>query len=826
MRTKWVLVGLSILVAVCAASAASAQGRYEGLTEAERLIRDGVKLEEEAAALEDNRPDDAKELHEEALGKYEDAVESDPDNVNGYVRLGYALFALNRFDDGARRLEPVLERWPDNLPLRRAYATVLFAIPARRTEAVGHLEAIAKADPEQFDVFYLLGKFYYESGEFDAAAKAFRRYLAFRPEDAVVHGTLGNVYFRTGKFEPALAEFRLVLSLDPGNLAAQVNVANIRFKQGEYGVAAALYEKLLAAHPENLGVLFNLASCRYQLAQYDAAKARYQEFLAARPAHATARYMSGMSLLAMDQTEAARGEFDKLLAQHPRHARGHYRLALLDAAIGKYAAARDRLVMAEEFAPSDPWIAKGLGDVHRKLGDLDAALEAHRRAADLEPKVPEFQAAIGRDHFAAGDLGDAVERFIRARELAPERKELAALLAVGLLHRGSARLGVGNLDGALEDAATLDSLGNRPADVELLRAAVALERGEHDKAFEHAQVATELAVGSACSADDCPTRGAAMARARVHLVRGEFDKARLELEPQLDNGRAPNAAVANDLGRALGGLGDWGKAMTWFVAARDLGSVTAERNFAIASLRLVADLAVAGEWKQAQEILEDTEKLREQLPPAHELELDLAWSTVYGASGKYTQALTHLSAVRETWAELSADEQSRFVAAGGLGLGLREAWLTYRLGRTDRAQALAERLGRGTGRTEDVRKLLVAIYVTQASNAYNGGKGRKAKEYLGKASKLARNDETVDHNAAVIDYAAGKTRAGEKFASLASRGRPLEAVYNYAIYLDDVRKDERGAWELYRQLAGKGAVGADAKKSLDVLGRVFGFGGE
>jgi tetratricopeptide (TPR) repeat protein len=819
------LLAVFFLAAALVPAVAQAQGRYEGLTEAERLIREGVKLEEEAVALEDNRPDDANELYEEALGKYEDAIESDADNVEGYVRLGYVLFALGRFDDGAARLEPALRLWPDNIPLRRAFATVLFAIPRRRAEAVGHLESIAKADPKQFDVFYLLGKFYYETGEYDAAAKSFRRYLSFRPEDIVVHGTLGNVYFKTGKFEPALAEFRLVLSLDPGNLAAQVNVANIRFKQGEYKVASALYEKLIASHPGNLGVLFNLASCRYQLGEFEAAQKRYGQFLEARPSHPTARYMAGMSSLALDRQGDARREFETLLSQHPRHARGHYRLALLDAAIGKLAAARDRLSMAEEYAPEDAWIAKALGDVYRELGELEPALESHTRAADLDPKVPDFQAAIGRDHFAAGALDEAVGRFTRARELDATRQDLTLLLAAGLLHRGATRVTAGELDAALSDATALDALGVRQADVELLRAAVALERGALQEAYDHALVATELAASAPCTQTDCPTRGAALARARVHLARAEYREAKEELDKLVPAGRAPSAAVANALGRAEGGLANWAAAMTWFVAARDLGSPVGEKNFAIASLRLVADLAAAGEHKQALEILEATEKLRPTLGAVHAVELDLAWSAVLGATGKYTPALAHLAEVRKAWATLSPENKARF-GGGGLGLGLREAWLSYRLGRTDRAQSLTERLLKGGGRSDDVRKLLVAIYVTQASSSYNGGKTRKAKDYLKKASRLTRNDETVAHNAAVLDYASGKTRSGEKFQSLASRGRPLEAVYNYAIYLDDVRKDERGAFALYQKLAGKGGVGKDAKKALDVHKRVFGFGGK
>lgn len=819
--------GVCLLVAaglVLSSAPAQAQGRYEGLTEAERLIRDGVKLEEEAVALEKNRPEDAEELYEEALAKYEDAIESDPENVEGFVRLGYTLFALGRFTDGANRLEPALKKWPGNIPLRRAYATVLFAIDARRSEAVGHLEAIAKADPEQFDVFYLLGKFYYENGEFDLAAKSFRRYLSFRPEDVVVHGTLGNVYFKTGKFEPALAEFRLVLSLDPGNLAAQVNVANIRFKQGEYRVASALYEKLLTTHPGNLGVLFNLASCQYQLEEFEGAVARYQEFLEARPSHPTARYMAGMSLLALDRTPDARAEFETLLSQHPRHARGHYRVALMDAAVGKYVEARDRLIQAEEFAPSDGWIAKSLGDMHRALGDLDPALEAHMRAADLDADVPDFQAAIGRTHFVAGALTPAVERFTRALELGPKRKDLKALLAAGLLHRSSSHIASERLDHALADAKALDGLGTRPADAELVRAAVALQRGDLQAAYEHAQIATELAAAAPCTANDCPRRGAALARARVHLARGEFEQARSELGSLIQNGRAPNAAVANALGRADGGLGKWAEAMGWFVAARDQGSPVGEANFAIASLRLVADLAKAGEWNQALEILEAAEKLRGTLSPVHLVELDLAWSTAYGATGKHGAALSNLKAARTAWSTLGEEDRARF--QGGLSLGLREAWLTHRTGRTDAAQTLAERLARKGGRSEDVRRLLVAIYVTQASQSYNGGKARKAKDYLKKASRLARNDETVAHNAAVLDYAAGKTKAGEKFQSLAARGRPLEAVYNYAIYLDDVRKDERAAFALYKKLAGRGGVGADARKAMDIQKRVFGFGGE
>lgn len=157
---------LGAAVAACflaLASPASAQGRYEGTTEAQKLLKQAERLEGEAASLKGSRPDDAEDRYEEALSKCEEALEADPEFLDAYVRLGYLYYALGRNQDGAERLAEAVKRWPDQGRLQRVYGTVLFELPGRRPEAVKLLEAAGKADPEQFDVWFLLGKHYYEA---------------------------------------------------------------------------------------------------------------------------------------------------------------------------------------------------------------------------------------------------------------------------------------------------------------------------------------------------------------------------------------------------------------------------------------------------------------------------------------------------------------------------------------------------------------------------------------------------------------------------------------------------------------------------------------
>ncbi len=74
--------------------------------------------------------------------------------------------------------------------------------------------------------------------------------------------------------------------------------------------------------------------------------------------------------------------------------------------------------------PQNPSYLTGLGDLRRRLGDLEGALEMFRRAQAVSPEDPAILVELARLEFDRGRLEAAEELVAAARQLAPE--ELAA----------------------------------------------------------------------------------------------------------------------------------------------------------------------------------------------------------------------------------------------------------------------------------------------------------------------------------------------------------------------------------------------------------------
>ena len=797
-----------------------AQGRYEGSTEARRIFEEGQRLEQKAVDLKAARPKDSIALYKDALERYEATIKVDPEFIEGYVRLAYVHYALGNGRAAVGSLDPALERWPDDPTIHRAYGAVLFDLPGRRDEAVGHLEAAAEADEEQFDVFFLLGKHYYERKTYDKAARAFRQYLRLKPEDVQIHGTLGNIYLKTEKYEPALAEFRLVLSLDEDNLAAQINIGNIRFKQRRYDLAVEQFEKVLAQDAEQKNVHFNLASSLFQLKRFDKSLVHYRAFLDHRPRHPTSHYMVGRCLLSLDKDGEAREAFEATIRAQASFARAWWHLGLLDMKVGKVAEARSRLEVGLGHAPEDPFSLSSLGDALRRLGLPHEAIVRHEAAIALDSKVVDFHLGLGRSRFAMRQLDEAAAAFEAALALEPGSERARGPLAVALLHRARGFVRDDAMEKAERDAGRLLEIGARAAEAHLILTAVAIQRGDLVGARRSLELAAEAAKAP-CDVD-CPAPWVQRARGRLALAQGDHRGAIEALTPLLKGGRAPDVGVANDLGQASAGLERWPEALEWFVMARDLGlePARAERNIALACIQVAQQLGEAGQWREAVSVLDTAEGYRARLGEAEKVALDLSRSHALAEVNNFAKAQSLLDAAARALPRLSSEDRARLPEEGALALGLRQAYIQLRLGRVDRALALAERLPRG----ESVNALLAAAWTAQAVEHFEKGRLGPARVSLRDAAGVARQDEVIEHNLTVLDYAQGnKGKSGEVFKK-ASESGVAEALFNYAVYLDDVKGDDRGAFDLYKRVAERGGPRADeARRIAGAKGRVFGY---
>ncbi len=824
MRQVRLLLLAVVWACAFSASPALAQGRYEGSSSAEQRLRRGQKVEAEAEARKASRPEESRELYEDALALYEEALEEDAGLLDAYVRVGYVYYALGQADKAATRLRAAVQRWPESPKLRRVYGTVLFGLEGRRGEAVTHLNIAAGAFPDAFDVFFLLGKHHYELRQWSPAAKWFRRYLQFRDKDARAHGTLGNIYLRLNKLEPALAQFRLVQSLQPGNLAAQTNIANIRFKQERYKEAATLFEDVLKKKPSLLGARFNLASSYYELARYEDAIKTWQVFLERKPGYPLARYMIAVSQIERGQTDLARRSLQGLIKDQPKHAKAHWRLGLLALAEDAVIDARRWLDQAAKLEPEDPWILKSLGDVMRHQSEADQALRVHSTALKLSPREPLFYAAVSRDHMALGQVSKARGFAGQAFKLKPEDDVLRDLFAVVLLHHGRQALTLQKPGETRADLVLLKTIAVRKPEALLLEATLHLSGGDVVEAQAMLTRARPLAKEAGCTTTRCPARDWRRLQAHLYLAAQQGREALEVLE--VDAKGSADGQTSLLLGRAYAATEDWAQALVWFSKAKGQGmqSPVLLRNLALSAVHVSAQLGKRRQWRQAQEVLKEAQSLRAHLSRAEAIELDLAMSYVLIERNNASDALGLLRQARKDLRALDAQERARLPADDVLALDLRQAFLLYRLGRDDRAVDLLERtsLRKGT-RRKDVTRLLTALYVRSATVQYKAGRAPAAREFLRKAHALTQGrDDIVEHNLAVLEFAR-KPASGKSMKTWASTGRVPESLYNYAIYLDETKKDRREAFNFFLKAEKSGVEAKISRERINIKRRVFGW---
>ena len=110
--------------------------------------------------------------------------------------------------------------------------------------------------------WYVAGDFYYRKGDFEAAARAFEKSIADRPDDHEALIALANCYFELGM--PILSEKYLRAAKRYSDDAVVIyNLGNALFDQGKYDEAIEIYKEIASES----GEIFDLAQKNMRTAE-------------------------------------------------------------------------------------------------------------------------------------------------------------------------------------------------------------------------------------------------------------------------------------------------------------------------------------------------------------------------------------------------------------------------------------------------------------------------------------------------------------------------------------------------------------------------------
>jgi len=282
---------------------------------------------------------------EQAVGRFQQALVTEPTSDDAYRGLGNAFEHLGRSAEAERTYRRAIE-------LRPQYW-------------VGHS---------------WLGTFYLHQGRFTDAAESFKRVVALVPGSFRGYSNLGAVYIQQGRYQEAIPVLERSVAIRP-TASAHSNLATAYFYQRRFSDAARSYEAALKLDDRDYRFWGNLGD-----ALYWAARLRGQSAAAYRKA-----------------IELAKAN----LQVNARAPRVQADLAHYHAMLGERGPALAYLGKALEAAPDNPDVRFEAALVYNQAGNTNQALTwlENAVAAGLSTTIirdtPDFDALRGRSRFQA-----------------------------------------------------------------------------------------------------------------------------------------------------------------------------------------------------------------------------------------------------------------------------------------------------------------------------------------------------------------------------------------------------------------------------------------
>lgn len=191
-----------------------------------------------------------QKYYEEAVKRFQLAVEIDPINPHSMQRLADALFMTARYHEAKETYLRVLAQQPDNLIIKNNLAEICF-VEKRYEKAVNLCNEILAVKP--FDVNALMRRAYSFDGleSFEEAEKDFQLLADLTPSSKLLTD-FGLLYFRNGRYEQAISRFAEALNFSSNKASLYRYLGEANWRLRKYKAMIRWYQKLVEDRPNSL----------------------------------------------------------------------------------------------------------------------------------------------------------------------------------------------------------------------------------------------------------------------------------------------------------------------------------------------------------------------------------------------------------------------------------------------------------------------------------------------------------------------------------------------------------------------------------------------
>ena len=286
--------------------------------------------------------------------------------------------------------------------------------------AVGLYRQLLLAEPNNAQVWYLLGAACAQLGQLDEARSSLRQATGVNPRHAEAHNHLGVVLAQQASLDDAITSFRRALELKPDSLEVLNNLGLALLRQDKPDDAIAMFQRALEIKPDDVKARHNLHRALRERGHFEELLTSQRQAVGQQPESAQAHNDLGLTLYEQGKLDDAADAFRQAVAVKPDLAEAHNNLGLVRASQGHLdeaiAAYRRAIVLKPAFAEAH----NNLGIALRQSGQAEAAVASCREAARLKPDLPEAHNNLGSALEEVGQYEEAIITLQTALRIKPD----------------------------------------------------------------------------------------------------------------------------------------------------------------------------------------------------------------------------------------------------------------------------------------------------------------------------------------------------------------------------------------------------------------------
>lgn len=237
---------------------------------------------------------------EAATACYRQALTSQPEDTDVWVRLAELSAELGRFGDAAqawrRAVETSCEPVEIQIPWRLSWAKAI-ALAGDRESARELLERILRIDPAHVAARYDLGVVLMQLDRVPQAVAEFERVVAVDPTHGEAHNNLGVLLHSLGDTDRARRHYAASLAARPELIAARYNLGTLLQEVGEFELAIGELRHVLELEATHEGAWTNFSNCLLSIGDPEQAAEYAARALSFAPGHPSAKWNAGLAHL-------------------------------------------------------------------------------------------------------------------------------------------------------------------------------------------------------------------------------------------------------------------------------------------------------------------------------------------------------------------------------------------------------------------------------------------------------------------------------------------------------------------------------------------------